>query len=72
MNSHLRRAFSDELDPGESAACSRKRGSVAWISMRQLSNIRFRKTIERMAGRLREDPTDPADLHELRQAIDAY
>jgi hypothetical protein len=70
LNSHLRRAFSDDLDIGRihSLLEEARLGGVELDAT--TLEFTLRKTIERMAGRIREDPADLADLHALREAIE--
>jgi alpha-amylase/alpha-mannosidase (GH57 family) len=70
LNSHLRRAFSDELDAGRIRSLLEE-ARLGGVDLDATTlEYTLRKTIERMAGRLREDPTNLADLHELRQAVE--
>jgi hypothetical protein len=70
LNSHLRRAFSDELD-GARIRSLLEESRLGGVDLDATTlEYTLRKTIERMAGRLREDPTNLADLHELRQAVE--
>jgi hypothetical protein len=71
LNSHLRRAFSNEdLDIG------RIRGYLAEARLDGVDldattlEFTLRKTIERLAERVRENPTDLSELHALREAIE--
>jgi hypothetical protein len=71
LNSHLRRAFSsDELD------IPRLQGYLAEARIDgvdlEATTLEFtlRKTIERLAERVRENPSDTMELHALREAID--
>jgi alpha-amylase/alpha-mannosidase (GH57 family) len=70
LNSHLRRAFSDELDIGRihSLLEEARLGGVELDAT--TLEFTLRNTIERMAGRIREDSSDLADLHALREAIE--
>ena len=70
LNSHLRRAFSDELDIGRIRSLLEE-ARLGGVDL-DATTLEFtlRKTIERMAGRVREDSTDLADLHALREAIE--
>ena len=69
LNSHLRRAFSDELDIGRirSLLEEARLGSVDLDAT--TLEYTLRKTIERMAQRIRENPWDIADLRSLREAV---
>jgi alpha-amylase/alpha-mannosidase (GH57 family) len=70
LNSHLRRAFSDELDIGRIHSLLEE-ARLGGVDL-DATTLEFtlRKTIERMAGRLRENPEDLEDLHALREAIE--
>jgi alpha-amylase/alpha-mannosidase (GH57 family) len=70
LNSHLRRAFSDELDAGRIRSLLEE-ARLGGVDLDATTlEYTLRKTIERMAGRLREDPTNLADLHELLHAVE--
>ena len=59
LNSHLRRAFSDELDAGRIRSLLEE-ARLGGVDLDATTlEYTLRKTIERMAGRLREDPDEP-------------
>jgi hypothetical protein len=71
LNSHLRRAFSNEdLD------IARIRGYLAEARLDGVDldattlEFTLRKTVERLADRVRDDPTSLSELHALREAVD--
>jgi hypothetical protein len=70
LNSHLRRAFSEELDVSRirNLLEEAKLGGVEL----EATTLEFtlRKTIEGMAERLRDNPTDVGDLRAFLQAIE--
>lgn len=69
LNSHLRRAFAGELDLSriQSLLEEARLGDVDLDAT--TLEYTLRKTIERMAERIRETPTDTNELASLRQAI---
>lgn len=69
LNSHLRRAFAEGLDIARihSLLEEARMGGVDLDAT--TLEYTLRKTIERMAGRLQENPTDVTELAELREAI---
>ncbi|HYO81370.1 MAG TPA: DUF3536 domain-containing protein [Bryobacteraceae bacterium] len=70
LNSHLRRTFaSDELDIGRvrSLLDEAKAGGVELDAT--TLEFTFRKTVERLADRFRETPTDLSELHALHEAV---
>jgi hypothetical protein len=71
LNSHLRRAFAaEQLDvPRVRSLLEEARAGSVDLDATTLE-FTFRKTIERIAERVRENPSDIDDLHTLREAID--
>jgi hypothetical protein len=71
LNSHLRRAFSsDELDLGRVRSLLEE-ARIGGVDL-DATTLEFtlRKTIEKLADRVRQNPTDGSELNALRQAID--
>jgi hypothetical protein len=71
LNSHLRRAFSSEdLDIGRVRSLLEE-ARIGDVDL-DATTLEFtlRKTIEKLADRVRENPADANELHALRQAID--
>jgi hypothetical protein len=71
LNSHLRRAFkADELDIGRIRSLLEE-VRLGGVDLDATTiEFTFRKTLERIAERVRESPTDIDELHKLREAID--
>ncbi len=70
LNSHLRRAFSDELDiPRIQSLLEEVRLGSVDLDATTLEYT-LRKTIERIAERIRDNPADPNELASLRAAIE--
>jgi hypothetical protein len=71
LNSRLRRAFAaDELDiPRVRSLLEEARVGLVDLDATTLE-FTFRKTLERLAGQVRENPSDIDELHRLREAID--
>jgi alpha-amylase/alpha-mannosidase (GH57 family) len=70
LNSHLRRAFSsDELDIGRIRNLLEE-ARIGGVDL-DATTLEFtlRKTIEKLAERVRENPADANELHALREAI---
>ena len=71
LNSHLRRAFSsDDLDIGRIRSLLEE-ARLGGVDL-DATTLEFtlRKTVEKLADRVRENPTDIGELHALREAID--
>jgi hypothetical protein len=71
LNSHLRRAFSSEdLDIGRVRNLLEE-ARIGDVDLDSTTlEFTLRKTIEKLAERVRENPTDASELRALRQAID--
>ena len=70
LNSHLRRAFAEELESRAFTACSRRLGSGGVDLDATTLEYTLRKTIEGMAGDCGRIPgTDSIELRALREAI---
>jgi hypothetical protein len=70
LNSHLRRAFSDDLDI-ERIHSLLEEARLGGVDLDATTlEYTLRKTIERLAQRVRENPTDPTELGDLRAAIE--
>ncbi|HYI95282.1 MAG TPA: DUF3536 domain-containing protein [Bryobacteraceae bacterium] len=70
LNSHLRRAFSDDLDiPRIQNLLEEVRLGAVDLDATTLEYT-LRKTIERIAERIRDNPADPNELSSLRAAIE--
>lgn len=70
LNSHLRRAFSDQLDIGRIHSLLEE-ARLGGVDLDATTlEYTLRKTVEGMAERLRDNPTDVNDLRALREAIE--